>query len=145
MKYSLANHILSVKPNDAAIDSMFGTISIGGEGSYLDSINIRKDRAMWNTEGYSTGAWVHNKDMSKIGTVDVSLNQLTDIVAKFITLCETYYTGDYEGFTLTVTRNDGTVLCTCIDCYITKIPDQSFTNSASNQTWTFTCGQVNFN
>lgn len=144
-RYSLANHVLSIKPNDNQINNIFGTISIGGEGNYLESVSVSNENTLWSTTGYATGAWVHNKNLAKTGTVTISLNQLSDQVAKLITLCETYYGGDYEGFTLTLTKNDNTKICTCIDCYISKIPTQSFGTSAANQSWVFTCGKITFN
>ena len=144
-KYSLASHILSIKPNDPAINSNFGTISIGGEGSALDSIIIRPGNQLWSTQGYPTGGWVHSKNLAKNGTVELSLNQLSDQVVKLVRLCETYYTADYDGFTLTLSTNDGTKLCTCTDCYIQAIPAQEFGAQAANQTWTFTCGKITFN
>ena len=144
-KYSLATYILSVEPNDVSIKNTFGTLAIGGQGSYMDSVRVRTNNNMWDTTPYATGAWVHNKNLSRVGTLEVALNQLSDEVAKFITMCETYYTGDYDGFTLTISRNDGVKVCTCVDCYIAKIPDQEFTAQAANQTWTFTCGQITFN
>lgn len=144
-RYSLANHILSIKPNDPSIASIFGTLTIGGEGSYLNSVRVRRQDDLWNTTGFATGAWVHNKNLSRIGSVEVTLNQLSDQVAKFITLCETYYTGDYDGFTLTLTKNDGSKICTAIDCYISKVPDQEFLTAAQDQTWAFTCGQITYN
>lgn len=144
-RYSLANHILSIKPNDPTIEAMFGTISIGGEGSYNDSIRIRRNNNMWDTTGYATGAWVHNKNLSRTGVVEISLNQLSDQVAKFITLCDTYYTGDYEGFTISLSKIDGNKIATALDCYITKVPDQEFLDSAQSQVWSFTCGQISYN
>lgn len=143
-RYSLANHILSIKPNDGGI-STFGTIEVGGEGSYLDSVSISTPTNLWNTQGFATGGWIHDKNLSRIGTVDITLNQLSDQVKKFITMCENYYGGDYNGFTITLSKNDGSKIASCIDCYISKIPDQSYGQSSANQTWTFTCGQITYN
>lgn len=145
MRYSLANYILSVEPQSSDIKSMFGTISLGGEGSYLGTISLSLNEDLWTTTGYATGGWVHNKSLDKHGTASVTLNQLSDPVSKFIQLCNIYYTGNYPGFTLSLSDIDGNKIATCIDCYITKIPDQVYANSASDQTWSFTCGQINYN
>lgn len=144
-RYCLANYILSIKPNDPGINSSFGTITVGGEGSYNDNITIRPEGQLFNTKGYPTGAWIHDKDLSRTGTVELSLNQLSDQVTKFIMMCETYYLSDYDGFTLTLATNEGTKVMTAIDCYIQKIPDQAFASQSSNQTWIFTCGKISFN
>ena len=146
MRYSLANYILSVDSNDPEIKSIFGTISIGGEGSYVGSINLSLANPQWSTTGYSTGGWVHNKNLDRHGTATVSLNQLSEPVAKFIQLCKLYYsTTDYEGFTLSLTDVAGNNIASCIDCYISQIPDQTYEDQAGMQSWAFTCGQINFN
>lgn len=143
-RYSLANHILSIESNDPAIRNMFNVISIGGEGSYTGSINVSQQNNLWETEGFATGGWVHNKNLSRCGTVTVNLSQLAEQVAKFIQLCNTFYSADYEGFTLTITTNEGRKIATCTDCYIQKIPDQNFSETAGRQDWTFTCGHIAF-
>ena len=143
-KYSLANHILSIKPNDQQLNLLFGTINIGGEGSYLDSVNISLESGMWSTTGYATGGWVHNKRLNRNGTVSLSLNQLSNSVAILKRLASIFYTGDYDGFTITLTTNDGTLISTCTDCYLSSIPEQAFAAEAANQTWSFTCGKIVF-
>lgn len=145
MKYSLANYILSIDANDPEIKQMFGTISIGGEGSYLGSISLSIANPMWTTTGFSTGAWVHNKNLDRHGTATVTLSQLSETVSRFIQLCKLYYASDYNGFTISLSDISGNRIATGVDCYITKIPDQTYENQAGNQTWEFTCGQINYN
>ena len=144
MKYSLANYVLSIKPNDEFINSTFGTISIGGEGSYLDTVTISTSNSLWSTDSYATGAWVHNKNLARNGSVTVTINQMSDAVAKLKQMCKTFYGGDYNGFTLTLTNNNVENVATCIDCHISKIPDQTFGSSATNQSWEFVVGQITF-
>lgn len=143
-KYNLASYILSIEPNDSKIQSLFGTISIGGEGSYSDSISLTHSNSIFETESFATGAWVHNKNLAKTGTAVMSLSQLSDNVVTLIKMCNTFFQADYDGFTLTLTDIAGNKIATCIDCYIQKIPDQSYEATASKQTWTFTCGEINF-
>lgn len=145
MKYSLANYILSIDSNDYEIKNIFGTITIGGEGDSLDSLSLSHNATMYETTGYATGGWVHNKNLDRHGTATITLNQLSDRVGRFIQLVKLAFSGDYEGFTLSLSDIDGNQIATCVDCYITKIPDQSFNPQAQNQTWTFTCGQINYN
>lgn len=144
-RYSLSDYILSIEPNDQTIKSLFGTISIGGEGSYTDSIRLSRTNNMWSTDGYATGAWVHNKNMSRVGTATLSINQMSPSVAKFIKLANAFYGADYDGFTLSLSDRSGTKVAECVDCYITTIPEQAFETSAGMQNWEFTCGQINFN
>lgn len=145
MRYSLANYILSIDSNDERIKSLFGTISIGGEGSYLGSIAVGLATSMFSTSGYATGGWVHNKNLDRHGTTSITLNQLSDKVAKFIQLCKLFYQEDYDGFTLSLSDINGNKIATMVDCYISQIPQQDYGDSAADQTWTFNCGQINFN
>lgn len=144
MKYSLANYILSVTSNDSVLQQI-GPVSIGGEGKHVGSISLNRKDDMFSTDSFATGGYVHNKNLSRVGTANVQLSQLSDAVTKFILLAETFLTGDYDGFTLTLSTNDGREIATCVDCYIVKVPEQTYESSAGNQTWTFTCGEINYN
>lgn len=145
MKYSLANYILSIEPNDAQIKQIFGVTTIGGEGSSVDSITLSNLTNIYDTTGYATGGWVHNKSLDRHGTATISINQLSDRVTRFIQLAKLSLSGDYDGFTLSLTDIEGNKIATCVDCYIQNIPEQAFASTAANQTWTFTCGQINYN
>lgn len=144
-KYSLADYILTITlPADLA--SQFGTdtISVGGEGSYLGSIVLGFNSNIWETEGDATGSWVHNRNLDRTGTVDVTLNMLSDNVAKFIRVCNLYYNSETitDGLTMTVSTLSGTNIANCLDCFITKIPNQEFEEKAKTQSWSFTCGKI---
>lgn len=145
MKYSLSDYKVSIKTKDPALYSIFREITIGGEGSALDSITINTTNNLWDTTGFPTGGWVHNKNLSRVGTATISINQLSASVAKFKQLCNVYYGGDYEGVTLSVTDADNNEVASCEDCFIQKIPEQAFGATAANQAWVFTCGKVTFN
>lgn len=145
MRYSLANYILSIEPNDATIKQMFGTIAIGGEGSTTGSISLTPNETMYKTTGYATGGWVHDKSLNRTGVASITLNQLSKAVSKFIQMCKVFYADDYDGFTLSLSDINGNKVATCIDCYISKIPAQEFGATAADQTWDWTCGQINFN
>lgn len=144
MKYSLADYILSVKFDDAALNQMFGDISIGGEGDAVGSIEISRTQNMWETETFSTGAWVHNKNLSKAGTAVLNISQLSNKVERLKMMFNIYYTGDYGGCTLTLVDSYGNKVCTCTDSLIQTIPAQTFAETAGRQTWTFVVGAIDF-
>lgn len=144
MRYSLANYILSIEPNDTTIKTYFGSISIGGDGSYLGSLSLSLANPMFTTQGYATGGWSHSKNLDRHGTAALNLNQMCDAVAKLIKLTKLFYTDDYDGFTLSLSDINGQKIATCVDCYIEKIPEQTYGKEATDQSWTFTCGQINF-
>lgn len=141
--YNLSNYILSVKPNDPVLLEMFGVFSIGGEGSTVNSISASRSTNMFSVSGYATGGYVISKSLDRTGSISVSLSQLATNVGRFIKLMKAYQGGDYEGFTLTLSDLTGKKVVTGIDCFL-NIPEQSFGQSASDQTWSFVCGQVNF-
>lgn len=144
MRYSLAKYILTISTNDSRIRDIFKELTFGGEGALVGSVTFSRQNNMWDTSGYATGGYVHSKNLSKIGTVTLSVNQLATNVGKLIAASEAFFGGDYDGFTLTLTTNEGQKVASAIDCYIQKTPDQGFESQAQNQTWTFTCGEINF-
>lgn len=143
-RYSLADYRLSIDSADPTIKSMFGTISIGGEGSYLGNVSVSQNSNLWNTKGFATGAWAHDKNLDRTGHCNLQLHQLSNDVVKLIRLCNIFYSGNYGSLTLIVSDNLGNKVATCTDSFIEKIPDQSFSESSENQTWSFTCGKVVF-
>lgn len=149
MRYSLSNYRLSITiPTSLASQFGLEEFSVGGEGSYTDSITISYDSSLFTTRGDATGSWVHEKNLSRVGTVVVSLNQVSKQVVRFKRLCNLFYSAidsiDEEGLTMVLTDEKNQIVATCNDCYIAKIADQSFSSSTANQSWTFTCGKITF-
>lgn len=144
-RYSLANYQLTIEANDPSLASMFGSITIGGEGQHVGSVSFARTNNAFNTTSFATGAWVHNKNLSRVGTVSLSLNQLSNHIQTLMRMSDAFLTNDYDGFTLTLTSLTGEKVADAIDAYITRVPAQTFAESAEMQTWEFTCGKVNFN
>ena len=141
--YSLANHILTLAiPSQLAASFGAEYVSIGGEGSYLNTINVSLNNDLFSTTGDYTGSWHHNKNLNATGEISVALNQMSPQIARFKRLCNLFRSGEYSGLTLTLKTLQGTLIATGEDCYIKKIPEQAFGNEAADQTWTFTCGKV---
>jgi hypothetical protein len=144
MRYSLSDYILSIEPGDNELKEAFGTITIGGEGSYVGSVRASQTNDLFTTKGYATGDWVHNKNMDRTGTVEISLNQLAEKVGVLMRLINYYFLGDYDGATISIVDKSGKHVCSASDCYPAKPADQDFGAEAADQTWTFTCGKVTF-
>ena len=144
-RYCLANYILTA---DIPEDIGFGTqsVTVGGEGSYLDSISVKFNNNLFETTGDNTGSWVHTKNLNSTGTIDVTLNQVSDKVAIFKALNNSYLALDSEasGLTLTLRDNLNNTLLIAEDCLITTIPSQDFGANPGTQTWSFTCGKITF-
>lgn len=144
-RYCLANYILTA---DIPEDIGFGTqsVSIGGEGSYLNSITVSLSQNLFETSGDNTGSWVHTKNLNKTGTVVVSIKQVSDKITTFKTLVNIYSNLNTEAAGMTLTLRDmlNNTICVCEDCLIQKITNQTFTNSPESQSWTFTCGKISF-
>lgn len=144
-RYSLADYILSVEiPEDLG----FGvtSVSIGGEGSYLDKISIEGGNEIFKTTGDSTGSWVHTKNLDMTGSVEVSISQMSDKVALLKSLLTVYKSASssIDGMTLTLRDNDNNTIAICYDCLLTGYPSQDFGESPGSQSWSFTCGKVTF-
>lgn len=146
MRYSLANYILSIESDNDVIAALFNNVKIGGEGDTLSSISIQTSDPLWSTKSYATGGWVHDKNLSRVGTCDINISQLSDAVTKFKMLVAYFYSeSDTDsGLTLTLTDSNANVIATCEDCYPTQIPSQEFGASAAEQRWTFTCGRITY-
>lgn len=159
-RYSLTDYVLSVKVpdelrevfliGDDTIDSASNVISIGGDGSFVGSITVETPNAQWTTEGDATGSWVHNKSKNQVGTISVSINQISDKVLLLERLYTTYYGADTvtEGLTLTLSKATGNgnqqPVCTGTDCYLASRPSFEAGSTAANRSWSFTCGRITF-
>lgn len=146
MKYNLSDYVLSIKSTDSSIDGMFGTITIGGDGSYTESISVTLNQKLWSVSSYATGGYVHDKNVARDGNVEIRLNQLSDQVRSLIRLVNTYYdTGSSDApLTMTLTDRNERIACEMKDVYPSEIPTQDFQSTAQPQTWSFACGKIVF-
>ena len=146
MRYSLASYILAATSDNSDIKNIFQDVTIGGEGDALSSITIQVNDKLWETESFATGAWVHNKNLSRTGTVEISISQLSDKVAKFKTFVNHFYDSSFDDSSITMTLQDstGASIAICEDCYPTQIPSQEFGSKSTDQRWIFTCGRITF-
>ena len=144
-RYCLANYILTA---DIPDDIGFGTqsVSIGAEGSYMDSVTVHMNEPLFTTEGDYTGSWVHIKNLNQTGTVQLSIKQVSDSIAIFKALLNAYRNVDSEarGMTLTLRDTLNNTVCVCEDCVIENAPDQAFGTTPQTQTWVFLCGKITF-
>jgi hypothetical protein len=145
--YSLASYILTIQiPDEVALKFGTNTISIGGQGSYVGSISLANSKDTFSTVGDDTGGWIHNKSLDRTGSATISLNQLAESVGQLIRLFNIYFNlDDVEGLTLTLTSSAGKLIATGTDSLVTRIPNQDFNSTASEQSWTLTIGQLIFN
>lgn len=150
-KYALANYQIAISINDNQLRSLFSDeIVIGGTGTYMGNISVSRNNNVYEVEGDNTGSYIFNQNLNKTGTVTLSINQLSDDVIKLKRIVEWCYTHEISPFTITVrsnaTERDSNVktVCTCNDCLVQGIPPQSFGNTATTQTWTFICGEIDF-
>ena len=155
-RYSLADYTCKITlpdnlyTNDGV--SLAGkVITLGGpgktgiEGSFVGGITISRNNEMWSTSGDPTGSWTHSKSLNRTGSVDISLNQISNDVVLLNMIVAIYENDTYQntGMSIKVFRND-TLVANCEDCYITKVPNQVYADTAADQTWSFTSGRVTF-
>lgn len=149
-RYCLANYILAIDITDPEARTIFGdTITIGGNGSYLDNITISRTNNIYEVAGDNTGSYIFNKNLNKTGTITISINQLHDNITIFKRLVNYCYEHDMEPLTISLRTNNSNPLnietiATCTDCLLQGTPNQSFGNTATTQIWTFICGIIDF-
>lgn len=149
-KYALANYQIAISINDTQLRNLFSDeIVIGGAGTYMGNISVNRESNVYEVQGDNTGSYVFNQNLNKTGTVTLSINQLSDDVIKLKRIVEWCYTHEISPFTITVRSNtlESTsvkTVCICNDCLVQGVPTQSFGDAATNQTWTFICGKIDF-
>lgn len=142
-KYSLAKYILTIKVPASLVSMLGQSISIGGEGSYLDYISVHYNSDQWTTEGDATGGYTHNLSLNRTGTIEWSLTQVSEKIKHFIRLLNVIYTaaGLDDTIDITISQESNTIV-SASDCVPTRIPDQRFAATAEKQTWSFNCGKI---
>ena len=143
-RYCLSDYTVTFGFSNSVLTSTFGDLKIGGQGSTTDSITVTKEQNLYSVNGYATGGYVHNKNLSKVGTVSLSINQLSNDTAKLSNLYKFYEQNDYAGFTITVKDKGLRTVAKCSDCYPSNQPERSMQSEAQNMTWEFTCGVIDF-
>lgn len=153
-RYSLADYILSITApaNEElrialGINNSDSSFTIGGDGDAIGSISLNLSNNLYSTEGFVTGAWIHSKNLSRVGTCSVQLSQLAPQITKLKVLFNVMYRSPSMqdvGITMTLTAGNE-IVATMNDCVLQAIPSQEFGNTAGNQTWQFSCGEIIFN
>lgn len=161
-KYSLADYQISVTlPSGGNAQALLersglqndSPIFIGGagenglDGSFVGTISISRSKEVWSTEGDSTGSWVHNKNLDRTGEIKVDITQVSDQIITLAMICNAYQNlQETVGGLLLTVRNayDSSLppIAVAYDCYIKKVPDQDFGDSAKQQSFVFTCGRI---
>lgn len=152
-RYSLADHTVRVTLPDNL--SMNGN-NIGGmvlkfggpgengiTGSMIGNISVARANDTWRTEGDATGSWVHNKSLDRTGNVTLNIRQVSDDIIRLQMLAQIYEAEDFPGCKIEVYCGD-LVVARAEDCYITRIPEQAFGDTAAMQSWSWTSGRVTF-
>ena len=157
--YSLADYVVTLKGDRGNnIAGNIPEISIGGpaestglassgNGSgFIGSITISREPDAWTLEGDVTGGFVHNRNLSRIGTVNISINQVSDKVRQLKTVMNIVEkTEAVYPFNITVTNAyTNEVVASCTSCLIRKTPNQVFGERATMQEWVFNAGVVEF-
>lgn len=149
MRYSLSDYILSITNLPTSLGLENNSISVGGEGSYLNSIAAENTGNMFSTSGDATGSWVHNKSLDRTGTITIDINQMSPQIANLVQILTVFYNVDddrnTDGMTISLLDRNMKHVFDAKDCFVQKIPRQSFGQTADNQSWVITSGQLTFN
>lgn len=145
MKYALTNYILTLKFKRALAEAIgIETLSIGGEGSYLDNFSFSLNGTLWSTKADATGSWVHKKSLDRSGKCGISMNMLSPQITTLTRLFNLYFSPESSDESLTITLSDAAsnVVVTCEDCLLTSLPDLTISETPGNRNWEFTCGKI---
>lgn len=145
MKYSLVDYVLTISiPQKLRSALGLTTISIGGEGTYLDSFSFSMNSDTWSINGDNTGSYIHTKSLNRTGSSELVLNQLAPKVIQLTRLFNLYFSSDVidEGVTMTLSDADSNTVVTCSDCFIKKLPNIEIQGTPAPRRWTFNCGKI---
>ena len=151
MIYSLLHYQTEIKlPDTLARIVGKDSIIIGGQGSYLESVEVVLNSDTWSVKGDSTGSYIHTFNGDKTGEVHLTINQVCKESKLFHKLMISYHLSNLNKFienqifTEIIVRNSATneTIAKCKDCVIKKVVDKKFSNEAQNETWNFVCGEV---
>lgn len=130
------------------LQSLFGknSLSIGGNGSYLESIEVRTNNDLWTVKGDYVGSYVHTMNRDKTGEITITLSQLSDYAILFHRLIESYYNTTSYDYIKTITVMEGDkIVATITDSMLKKVVDKRFGTEAQTESWTFVSGEITFN
>lgn len=151
MKYSLSSYILTIHFKDQKMRSIFGEkVSVGGQGSFLESFSFSGSDNMYQVQGDSMGSYVHNKSLDRTGQCSITINQVSDLNKIFLTFLNSCLVSDVtpnegltdESVTITLSDANSKLVVTCNDCYLKGRPTLSLGGTATTRTWTFECGEI---
>ncbi len=151
MRYSLSDYILAIKLPDSFAQkiglSNNSIITIGGEGSYLNSIEFSYNTDLFSTKADATGSWVHDKNLDRSGRITISIHQLSEKISLFKKVINLYYQSSVkdEGLQLSLQDSYSNEIASGEDCYFVKMPNQVFGQESDNQSWDITSGRIIIN
>lgn len=144
-RYSLADYQVTINIPEAL---GFGvtSLTIGGDGDYLSSISISTENNLYEITTDPAGNWLYNKNLARNGTIELSIQQVSDRVAQLKTLFNLFYKSQTqsEGLTITVADTEGNEVATCEDCVIANPPNQTFGESSEVQSWSLLSGKITY-
>lgn len=151
-RYSLADHYVQLVFSQNSPNALAGKqFQIGGAGdnnqpgSFVGSITFARENDGWTTEADATGSWVHNQSLARHGTVTISIRQVSDDILRLMTIMNLYeqdVSSELVGCTISVYNTNEDELMVAKDCYISKMPDQVYGETAANQDWSFVAGRI---
>ena len=99
MIYSLLHYQTEIKlPDTLARIVGKDSIIIGGQGSYLESVEVVLNSDTWSVKGDSTGSYIHTFNGDKTGEVHLTINQVCKESKLFHKLMSSYYLSNLNKF-----------------------------------------------
>lgn len=124
-RYSLADHVVTFTAIQGANSGTdLFTFEIGGQGSFLGSLNISWNADTWSQQMDATGSGSYSKNYDRSGTITLSLNQVSEKTILMDRLFQSYHLSDSDDIVYKVTISRGSkTLVEASYCVLKKLPE----------------------
>lgn len=156
--YSLTHFIVNISLPESMRELLTSkqkeSLTIGGSGSFIESITIRTTTDNWQVKGDATGSYIHTFNADRTGEVELSISQVATQSKLFSKLMNIYFSKidekdgyrKLEAFPLIQVQDikTGEIVAECKDAFIKKPAEKKYSSEAQNDTWIFAAGVVEY-
>lgn len=120
-------------------------IVVGGTGQLVGSVSMRRNNAAFSVAGAPDGGYVASFTRDKTGSVDIRISQSSSLISRltrFILWCEA--NPELAESTISIIDQLGNMQGYASGVFPSKIPDNEVSGNATDRTFTFNAGVLDF-
>lgn len=120
-------------------------IVIGGNGQLVGNISMSRNNGAFSMQGSPDGGYVASYTRNRTGSVSIQISQSSSLIGrlrKFINWCEA--NPNLAESSITVMDSLGNIQGYATGVLPDKIPDNSVSETATNRTFSFLAGEIDF-